>query len=120
MSAPTFVEFYDCRLSSRNFVNPAHVTSFRAAKWDGTPAITSIELIGDAGYHTRKIYVTKTVAEVAEAFAKPDAYLYSSIEDYEKVTGYKLNQAASMAWGIARSKLSHFRDAAEILNQQNE
>lgn len=36
-----------------------------------------------------------------------EQYCYPTVEDYERLAGYKVNEAFKMAWNIARVKNKH-------------
>ena len=61
------VKFYDKGEIERNrsgeiWINPNYITSIQVSKYD--PTETKIEFIGNAGYHTKAIYVDLRIETV--------------------------------------------------------
>jgi hypothetical protein len=45
---------------------------------------------------------------------KENEYAYPTIEDYEDITGYKVNEAFRIGWSMARAKSNWFKGLSHI------
>jgi hypothetical protein len=56
--------------------------------------------------------LNKTVTAIKEALAQPAQepdYAYPTIEEYEEITGFKVNDAFKMGWAMARTTNALFK-----------